>query len=235
MKVHRGKWWVKDASAIHFIPTITITRLPDLTLLKRSTSTSPNPPKINAPRIEIAVTNPRDAPLTLSLSSTSYTNLTQPQPLIPDLLPSPYLIHAYPPTPTCPEDGFTLKLGGYEDELLREEAEGGVDEESAITTAFQTQLQITSNDEDEDNTHKWCSYISYNTAYVSIPLSIPLIVHDNTTLVNKSVCLPLQLRMKKSSTDSTSISKKGESGNNDDDDDDDIIIYTRILLPLPDV
>ena len=225
---------MKDASAIHFIPTITITCLPDLTLLKRSTSTSQNPPKINAPRIEIAVTNPRDAPLTLSLSSTSYTNLTLPQPLIPDLLPSPYLIHAYPPTPTCPEDGFTLKLGGYEDELLREETEGGVNEEAAISTAFQTQLQISSKD-DEDNTHKWCSYISYNTAYISIPLSIPLISHDNTTIVNKSVCLPLQLRMKKSSTDSTSISKKGESGNNDDDDDDDIIIYTRILLPLPDV
>ena len=221
---------MKDASAIHFIPTITITCLPDLTLLKRSTSTSQNPPKINAPRIEIAVTNPRDAPLTLSLSSTSYTNLTLPQPLIPDLLPSPYLIHAYPPTPTCPEDGFTLKLGGYEDELLREETEGGVNEEAAISTAFQTQLQISSKD-DEDNTHKWCSYISYNTAYISIPLSIPLISHDNTTIVNKSVCLPLQLRMKKSSTDSTS--KKGESGNNDDDDD--IIIYTRILLPLYDV
>ena len=228
MKVHRGKWWVKDASAIHFIPTITITRLPDLTLFKHSTSASHDPPKINAPRIEIAITNPRDAPLTLTLSSTSYSDL--PPPLIPDLLPSPYLIHAYPPTPTCPEDGFTLKLGGYEDELLREETEGGVNEEAAISTAFQTQLQISSKD-DEDNTHKWCSYISYNTAYISIPLSIPLISHDNTTIVNKSVCLPLQLRMKKSSTDSTS--KKGESGNNDDDDD--IIIYTRILLPLYDV
>jgi len=94
LKIQRGKWWVKDSSAIHDIPRLILTRLPDDELLKKG--------EIDFLHFELS--NPKDAPAKLTLSCV----LTEST-LLPNMPPQ--------------EDNsqlFTATLGAFEDELLRE-------------------------------------------------------------------------------------------------------------------
>jgi hypothetical protein len=56
-KVQRGKWWVKDASAVHEIPSVYITRLPNpQTLLGGEVDV-----------LQLSFSNPKDFPVTVTL------------------------------------------------------------------------------------------------------------------------------------------------------------------------
>jgi len=99
LKIQRGKWWIKDSSAIHVVPRLVVIKLPDGEVLKRGGVTF----------LHLELSNPRDTPLPLTLSA------AQP--------PTSSALRI-----TSSQEGIvSLVLGAFEDELLREEGEAESD------------------------------------------------------------------------------------------------------------
>lgn len=104
-KLQQGKWWVKDASAIHMIPRLAITKLP--TFGKEGSY------------LHLTVTNYRDVDIIFSLF-----------PAVEDIDASLRLRHppfSTPPSPlksTTPPPYFTLRAN--EDDLLRDDTSNSI-------------------------------------------------------------------------------------------------------------
>lgn len=64
MRLQKGKWWVKDSSAVHELPFVSITKVPSRKLLSRGEYSA----------IEISITNPREAYVAVSFSSVDNEN-----------------------------------------------------------------------------------------------------------------------------------------------------------------
>jgi len=196
MKVYRGKWWVKDSSAIHFVPSLLLTRLPTAQELIELANLPPelqpisgskkskNSDTLPGCRLEFSVSNPRDVPMTVSiqsLSSIPEQNLSSSgnsSTMTKDSNFAPFHCATVPLITTINDTAaaavntpsVTVSLAAYEDELLRD-AEDDIDEETIISKAFESQLNANKNDSSPSSPDDmWLTASLHNTARISIPL-----------------------------------------------------------------
>jgi len=155
LKIQRGKWWVKDSSAIHDIPRLVLIRLPDDELLKKG--------EIDFLHFELS--NPKDAPAKLTLSCV-ITEST----LLPNMPPQ--------------EDNsqmYTATLGAFEDELLRESESVDTEASEQLTT----QLNNAQQQSDQRSSMRWLVATAYNNAAFIVPVRMAPNVNakDSPTIV----------------------------------------------------
>lgn len=219
MKVYRGKWWVKDNSAIHFVPSLLLTRLPSAQDLLMGTEfpTSASAGRGMACqwpgcRLELCLSNPRDVAMTVSIQV-----LPTPTNQSHDKY-APFHCLTVPLTAsgcTADEPVVTASLAAYEDELLREAAEDE-DDELVIFKAFESQLEEKKR-ESKAIEDAWLAASLHNTVRVSIPLQrLDLeqykgsIFQNGLTGTNKLICtlslrLSIAIESGKSSTETSSV------------------------------
>ena len=70
LKMYRGKWWVKDGSAIRTVPSVTIVGLPALSS-SQPHADSADPSLAFHPRLVLCISNPRDKPVFVSVRPTA--------------------------------------------------------------------------------------------------------------------------------------------------------------------
>jgi hypothetical protein len=130
LKIQRGKWWTKDSSIIHDIPSFVIHRLPKVVDVGRGdhvTSTQG--------ALQFSVYNPRDIAVKVKLSFTKQTSLESERASLYQLSPAAGYVDL------LSDDDLDFSLGPYEDELLRiEDGEGaGLEYPDASTHAVTMQ------------------------------------------------------------------------------------------------
>lgn len=175
MKVYRGKWWVKDSSAIHFVPSLLLTRLPSAQeLLNLPNLPNISPTKVSRSisysgcRLEFTLSNPRDTAMTVSIQAVKSFDTDHIDTKEPTFTPfhcATVPLSAMGESTDAPT--VTVSLAAYEDELLRE-VEDDEDDETVISKIFETQIS----DKKEISTAEstWLTASLHNTCRVSIPL-----------------------------------------------------------------
>jgi len=110
--VSKGKWWVKDGSAIHTVPMIHILSLPTTDELCNSNTAS-------IPTITIRVSNPKETSTVISIRSDAAADDDE---AAKEREPFACSVTNMISLPCSPGDTYvyTLTLAGHEDELLRE-------------------------------------------------------------------------------------------------------------------
>jgi hypothetical protein len=150
MKVHRGKWWVKDSSAIHVVPAVTIVRL----------HRSPDLVGSQDLRIDLLVSNPSDQPVTVELRAGSIECGEAKE--LGERAPFACTTVVLEPCPSEQEPPVTVSLAAYEDELLRESDDG----DGGLALAREIKrLRAESSRSD-----LWHSAVSLHSARISVPL-----------------------------------------------------------------
>jgi len=176
LKIQRGKWWVKDASAIHEIPTLTVTKLPE-TLALQSASLSE---RQAACCLNVELSNPKDFEVMVAIH------------IAEDIIGEGVLdrgdrsLYASPPNG---ESGgpLVIHLGAFEDELLREEDEDSEDKSvtpgsftpsisAATSRENNANEEVQASGDKADESHfgllPWRHSVSHNIAKISIPLRV---------------------------------------------------------------
>lgn len=114
MKLQTGDWWVKDSSAMHFIPFLSVVIKP--TIAEYSGQWG---------QLSVRLRNPRDVASTLRFGSLSPTDQSAGSAIRVDSLGRFVTMSKYPSVITSPPlssgEPLTINLEAYEDELLREE------------------------------------------------------------------------------------------------------------------
>ena len=171
-KLQRGKWFVKDASAIHEIPSIIITKLPDCKLIKKNemsylyiTLTNPKDYKLN---IKINNFSNNNKPILDSSDKLSEENKRCSQPFscsFKDL----YLVNN--------EGDIYFELGPFEDELLRDDNDELSDENYFFQNSDVTSPEMIS--------RGWSCKTSHNIAHLMIKVAPKIssknIISDSNT------------------------------------------------------
>ena len=151
-KLQRGKWWMKDASAVHIVPRIILRKIPtcaDILNIQASCA--------QLGWIHITITNPQETAVTIEL-----TNI-QPQQSGQDLL------CRYPAVDEVEEEVFhvslscpspPIEIGCYEDELLLED-----DDEVVSSTT-----ENVGTGKGDGTNQGWKISVRHNVAYVSMPI-----------------------------------------------------------------
>lgn len=196
MKVYRGKWWVKDSSAVQFVPLVAITRLPTGGAFHDSVNSMKVDGQTN--RLELTITNPRDVPMLVSLKPGSKKNIRmnssgcERSSHAPFFSPTTFLepfpvqcvsesaatssgSSAASVTLSESGDALDMPLGAYEDELLRDD-DDDMDEEQAVQAAFHAQESSASSEHTP-----WLTFSKHNYCRVSIPIAD---VSDGQSLKN---------------------------------------------------
>lgn len=170
---------MKDSSAIHFVPSILLTRLPtahellaELPDARASAEQHGGSKRGSWPgcRLELSLTNPRDVPLKVTLQvQSSSAHIKEPfAPFHCATTPlATFHVQSSSGKEGIADAGVDVSLGPYEDELLRE-AEDDTDDDEVISKAFQAQLSEKTDSQAQEET--WLVAGIHNAARVSIPL-----------------------------------------------------------------
>ena len=146
-KLHKGKWWMKDASAVHSLPRLCLKRLYSLSDYQNGKG-----------KLVIQITNPKDVPIEIQILNMSSTETES------SISNEPNNYRSFLPAQEVDSivrivgDSPVLRIGAYEDDLL-------LDEE--LSTPNTTSASQTTTNEDN-----WQMKIHNNTAFVEIPLMI---------------------------------------------------------------
>ena len=160
-KLQRGKWWLKDASAIHTIPRIILRKVPQFADILQSDGKASN-----TNYVDITITNPREVAVTIELKNLqpheSGNDLLTLHPILKeeDVILSLSLNNPSPP----------IEIGSYEDELLLEDDD---DEISSSSTGA------------GGGDREWRMNVKHNVARISIPVE----VENNENMTTKKLAV----------------------------------------------
>lgn len=154
LKIQRGKWWVKDASAIHEIPRVVLTKLPFESTTPSFSPTSASSSSHNCSMLHLEISNPKDVAVQVSLDLSAFQGME-------------------PCAATPTGEALQLSLGAFEDELLRE-----VDQDVSEDHLHHTTTGGTGPPKDFMPNSGWIYSTSHNVAAVIIPLRQPLPQHS---------------------------------------------------------
>ena len=118
--VSKGKWWVKDGSAIHTVPMIHILSLPTMDQLSADSNTA------TIPKITIRLSNPKETSTVIRIMSNiavaAAADDDDDDEAAKAREPFACSVTNMISLPCSPSDAYvyTLTLAGHEDELLRE-------------------------------------------------------------------------------------------------------------------
>lgn len=151
MLQNRGKWFVKDASAVHVLPSIIITRLPKLAQLLRGERSL----------LQFMVLNPRsDSSMNLTFQlgqhSLKQGGITHESAIVTDYFDVIQINTLFGDS----SSSFTVSLEPYEDELLRDEDS---DERAAVSAAG-------GSDSGASVLEAWQAFVSHDTATIFAPI-----------------------------------------------------------------
>ena len=161
-KLQRGKWFVKDSSAVHEVPSISITKLPD----SRSIA------EMESSLLHITITNPRDSKMRIWIShdsTCSRDNILLSAHKIESVISSgvrPFL---------CSTEELVLEssaalefeLGAFEDELLRDD-----DDDVDLDDGSVTSMKSIEDSSMELATRGWTYSSSHNIANIVIAVRL---------------------------------------------------------------
>jgi dynactin-4 len=166
LKIQRGKWWIKDASAIHEVPSILIKQLPNREELLKG----------NVSFLQIKLINPKDIDMKIKLkcpnnNNNNNNNLNiEKTPIDCSVL---LKLQANPikspnnendiTSEQINEDCLTLVLNGFEDELLRDTEESNNNIEK---------LNINDHDSNINKQTEWTFSLFEHTSTIIIPVFI---------------------------------------------------------------
>lgn len=230
MKVHRGRWWVKDLSAIHFVPSVNVLKLPPPSAILSG----------NLTRVELLLTNPRDFAVSITIQSTCVNQRETYNESHPPIKPTLRL--QLQPFPPCllhegeVQPGVKVVLGAHEDELLRDTHSGGDetgDEDSRMAAEMQKQKTALKNNGKEG---LWLCSGVYNRARISIPLEgcnfAPDIKPESDSRMISQVA-QLELRFEVSTFEgSTGSNVSFSPGGISKDEHSSYSVGLRVLIPL---
>jgi hypothetical protein len=145
-KVQRGKWFVKDSSAIHEIPTIVITKLPNCDSIASGKVTY----------LHLIITNPKDYKMKVSVVTATSINESE----------SPPFICKTEKLQTVGSESITFKIGAFEDELLRDADDDDVEN----TSEKDNNIEDGGTHSPETSQRGWSCTISHNVAHLIIGL-----------------------------------------------------------------
>ncbi len=175
MKLQKGKWWIKDSSAIHDVPFLSVIRV------ERQSDNCSNW------FIDLRITNPRDSEVNISI---------RPNPFNEDFYFycddignfqwNSAAAEVLSPAPRAGTDDFNIVLRGYEDELLRDD--GILMDKPKMDDFFGRSYSM-----------EWLHFTEGNKGYIRIPLTSD--VEVNHKLFELSFCLTWGLNEEVHSTD----------------------------------
>jgi ribosomal protein L37AE/L43A len=164
-KVQRGKWFVKDSSAIHEVPTILITKLPECHAIQKKEKSY----------LHLKITNPKDFKMKITIksdistgsrvyrSSGSSSDNLEESPSANRGRYAPFSLQTKRLQLSAPEI-ISFTVGAFEDELLRDDDDGG-DGDLGISTNNSTELK-------ELTEKGYSCVVSHNVAHLVIGLMI---------------------------------------------------------------
>ena len=181
MRIQRGKWWMKDMSAIFEIPTIIVTKYP---LFDEN---------INNDILKFTISNPKEVSMTVRLSFTdlsikSTESLQQQQQqqqqqqkyeellILKGIITKKSFHNKITIRNELINEVIEFTLDGYEDELLRDDDD---QVSSPISTSTTNSAKITNNNNNlkDENINTIQFEVKHNIGYVSIPIQKP--IQDN--------------------------------------------------------
>lgn len=199
LKIQRGKWWVKDMSAVHEIPFVCIHKLPDSSKLLAGEYAS----------LHVSICNPKDCDIEL-LFNGSETVVDSTDPEYYEDTSHRVMVEAsvnYGKASGyangAPE--LALTIGAYEDELLKDSAEDG--QSSGVISGNQGGKQDAGSALLDMATHSppWVYKVESNIAYIQIPLKLS----SSTTA---GAVLELKEALEKAAVQSGTNAEGGEEG-----------------------
>ena len=150
-KLQRGKWFVKDSSAVHEVPGIVIIQLPDCQAIRRQ----------ELAFVHLTITNPKDTPLKVTVSSNSVSSNLQNQ----TSRRRPFSC-GFGNLVTSKAEDITFELGAFEDELLRDDDDDGVDDSSTNSLKSVKSTSV------EQSKKGWSCSVVHNVAHLIISVRI---------------------------------------------------------------
>ena len=168
LKIQRGKWWVKDSSAIHVVPRIVITALPNMDLLVKGETAF----------LQLEMSNPQDSPVVVAL-----TCFLSKSTLLPNM----------PPQKDGSEE-LCVTLGAFEDELLREIAVSSEEANADVSDQVAEQLKALQNQGAPASSMKWLVACAHNSVALVVPLRLMSDTDTSTSTVERPT-LALQLTL----------------------------------------
>lgn len=160
LKLQRGKWWVKDASAVHELPFVSIQSLPLASQLVH--------PDSGGPVIQLSIVNPKVSEVTIAFSDVGQAAAAQtaeaPFRWLSKLGESK-VVHADKVVVPAPIQGGELRLclGAYEDELLKD---------ATSATTLEGAVESSSLSDGDAEAGGWKYSVLHNKAIITIPLSL---------------------------------------------------------------
>ena len=161
-KLNRGKWFVKDSSAVHELPSIVITKLPDCQMIKRH----------EASYVHLTVANPKDFKVIIKMNNLSIKGLNK----ITEksaVVSHPFICKTASISLDNSDEDICFELGPFEDELLRDDDEEFSDENGLIEGSDLISSEM--------YTRGWSCSISHNIAHLIVKISYVSILttHSN--------------------------------------------------------
>ena len=152
-KLQRGKWFVKDSSATHEVPSIIITKLPNLQVVSEQQD--------QVSYLYLTITNPKDYKVRVKISKGEYpSGFASATPSVPDSTVRRPFSCATCELQINSTDDIVFDLGEFEDELLRDDEDDDVDDKSVIST------KSSDNATTELTSRGWSCSVSHNFAHL---------------------------------------------------------------------
>lgn len=148
-KLNRGKWFVKDSSAVHEVPSIVITKVPDCQLIKVHEFSN----------LHLTVINPKDFKVIININNSNSRGVTDMSDKI-GVSSHPFLSTNASTHMVSSDGDIRFQLGPFEDELLRDD-----DDEFADENGFVEGSDLISS---EMSVRGWSCSISHNVAHLII-------------------------------------------------------------------
>lgn len=202
LKLQKGKWWMKDSSAVQELPFVSVAKLPDRDALVNKTAPS---------FIELCITNPKMAEVRVVLSAQSAVGAER--------CGAPYLqlgrlgvsslvrivstVTALPHSSSFPhadegdEASLAVTIGGFEDELLKDVDDAGLAAPPPASTDAvgaargDSELSPAPNAPEDPHFPRWTHNVIHNKAYVKIPVELSSFVPSGPFELNLSCTVNL--------------------------------------------
>ena len=171
-KLQRGKWFVKDSSAVHEVPAIVIIKLPDCQAISHQ----------ELAFIHLTITNPKDAPLKVTMSSKSLSSTSHNPSSRPFSCSTRNLV-------TSRKEDIFFELGAFEDELLRDDDDDVIDDGSINSMKSVASTAV------EQSTKGWSCSVIHNVAHliISIVLASDDVADKDENMGKNVFVLPLTM------------------------------------------
>lgn len=175
MRVQKGKWWVKDSSAIHEIPFISVIKLPSMSDLREGKWSF----------VVLRAVNSQEQEGKLVIGSQGNSSKTSYY-MINDLGKTEYVSSTFQSLKSSEVvEEMEIRLEAYEDELLKDETEAG---ETALDLAAfirdNTGLDAAAGEE-----LAWKSQSAGNQAVVAIPIQLAQVVETSLSTLEFNMTL----------------------------------------------